>query len=236
MSMTAGTSTGSKVADTIANLMSREGAGLYGLCGPAGTGKTFTSGRLREALGLSVYSIDQRFIGDSASRKDLLKRKQRTSIQAFLDSANQFNWWDWGLVLQDVDLLSSGQPAVIRKAYDRDKGATGEDVVVPPTRQVIIEGAFLGPPFVIRSLQRIFFIRTPQWLRFQRLHEKDRTRRTMTEICARFLITEYSETQYYHQLFNWAADKIVFLDGESGLPVGRPTLEPEQFLPIDMAL
>jgi hypothetical protein len=69
-------------------------------------------------------------------------------------------------------------------------------------------------------------------VRFERILAKDSARRSFNEILARFLITEYSETIYYRNLFTWAADRIVFVDTATGHPCARPDLPDELFVPL----
>jgi cytidylate kinase len=220
------------LSNVIANVARREGPGVYGITGPAGAGKSYAAKRVAEELRCSVYSADFAFIGSSSERKMLLSKKQMRSIDAYKDAANQFNWWDWGTILSDLEDLQSGRDVEIEAPYDRTTGELGGAVTISATDTLVYEGAIFGPPFLATRLKQIFFLWVDPAVRFQRLLEKDQGRRSFNEILARFLITEYSETLYYGKLLQWVGDKVIFIDGLTGLPRGRPELSPDLFIPL----
>ena len=222
----------SSVADRIASLIRGRGPGTYAITGPAGSGKTHTTREVGRALGAAVYSLDLRFIGDSADRRTLLAKKQTSSLADYQDSANQFNWWDWAAVEGDLRDLGGGARVTIDAAYDRDTGSTSRAVTVDASAVVVVEGAILGPPHLVRRFERIFFLVTPADTRLRRILGKDLGRRSFNEVLARALITEYSETVHYRALFAWARDRIVFLDTTSARPVPPPELPVDLFLPV----
>lgn len=216
----------------IRNTMERGGRGLYAITGPAGAGKSVAAGLAGDITGSTVYSADCRFIGSSLERRALLIKKQLKSVEAYQDSVNQFNWWDWGNILSDVEDLLAGRPVRIPGAYDRATGGVGGALDLAPTDRIIYEGAILGPPYLVNKCVNIFFLWIDPAIRFQRLLEKDGSRRSFNEICARFLITEYSETLYYSNLIKWARPKIIFIDALTGLPRGQPELPADLFVPL----
>lgn len=150
--------------------------GFYGLMAPAGAGKTTKAQELKEKFGYDIIHVDDYFIGDSLYRKELLANKQEISILDFKDACNQINWWNW-------DKLHRAMSYV-------------------PTKPVIVEGAILGPGFIINRLESIYFFTIETMRRFHNILCRDNHKRTINEICARFLITEYSEGLYYRRLFN----------------------------------
>jgi uridine kinase len=219
----------------IANTIRRAGPGTYGITGPAGVGKTYVATRVAADLQCGIYSADYAFIGSSAERKLLLAKKQLRSVDAYKDAVNQFNWWDWGTILSHLDDLQSGSSVEIAAPYDRTTGDTGAALTIPATDVLIYEGALFGPPFLVTRLKQIFFLWADPKVRFQRLVEKDQGRRSFNEIIARFLITEYSETQYYRRMLQWAEGKVVFLDSLTGLPCRQPNLLPKLFIPLPVS-
>jgi cytidylate kinase len=222
----------SPLTSLIGGMLDRHGPGLYGVTGPAGAGKSFAAADVSRTTGVTVYSADYRFIGNSLERRMLLIRKQMKSIDDYRDSANQFNWWDWGAILSDVEDLLRGSDVSLTAAYDRSSGNAGGDVHLPATDRIIIEGALLGPHYLATKIKKVFFLWADPAVRFQRLLLKDSGRRSFGEICARFLITEYSETLYYQNLFKWIGDRIVFVDSLTGLPCGQPALATDLFVPL----
>lgn len=221
----------SPLSALIKNTLDRSGPGLYGITGSAGAGKTVAAMHLQ---GCTAYSTDYRFIGSSLERKVLLHNKQMRSVADYRDSINQFNWWDWGAILSDVEDLLAGKSIQVSAAYSRVTGTVGEEINLRATDRIILEGAILGPPFIVNKCKKIFFLWVDPAVRFQRLLEKDSGRRSFNEICARFLITEYSETLYYQNLFKWAQEKIIFIDGLTGLPRGGggDNLPSDLFIPL----
>ena len=159
--------------------------------------------------------------------------KQQRSISDYLDSVNQFNWWDWGGILKDLDELLNGHNINILNAYDRSSGNACEAHSLPSAKHLIFEGALLGPQYLVSKIKIIFFIYADPEVRFQRLILKDSGRRSFGEICARFLITEYSETIYYLNLLKFASDRIIFIDSATGLPRSKPNFSTENlFIPV----
>lgn len=216
----------------ISSLMNSAADGLYAVTGPAGSGKTFTAGNLAALHDYALYSADFRFIGDSRERRELLERKQARSVEDYKDSANQFNWWDWAAIYRDLGDLANGNSVVLEAPYDRKTGGKTEPASIRPARIVLFEGALLGPPQLVDKFSKIFFMCTPQKIRFERIMEKDRNRRGFSEILARFLITEYSETTYYKNLFSWAHDKLIFVDTATGDLCAKPDLSGNLFIPL----
>ncbi len=211
------------------------GDGAFGITGPAGSGKTFAAKAVAAAGGAALYSTDLRFIGDSRERRELLERKQARSVTDYSDSANQYNWWDWASIQRDVGELAAGRAVTLDAPYDRESGKQSDALQIAPARTLILEGAILGPPQLVDRLRRIFFICTPAKLRFDRLLQKDSGRRSFNDILARFLITEYSETIYYQNLFSWARERITFIDGATGHPCAPPDLPADLFVPLRMS-
>lgn len=160
--------------------------GLYGLMGPAGSGKSSLADQLKSTYGFKIISLDDFFIGDSEYRKRLLKAKQERSIDALQDAVNQFNWWDWDEISRALTYMA-------------------------PAKPVFVEGAILGPPSLLELYRKIFVYSEDQETRLRRLLTRDGHKRTVTQICARFLITEYSESLYYKTIAPILADKGVIL-------------------------
>lgn len=209
------------VSVEVVQILQSLGPGLYGITGPAASGKTTLSLHLRDALPVSIYSADTRFIGDSQARKALLDYKNSRGLDAYTDAANQFNWWDWDAIYTDLELLKMQQDVVVAAPYNRDTGKHEDDTVISgaaPYR--LYEGAILGPPLVLNLLDKIFFLYTDPKERLNRLLDKDCGRRTFNEILARFLITEYSESHSYDMVFRWYRDKIITV-GETTTLVDR---------------
>ncbi len=216
----------------IASMVNSGDTQLFAVTGPAGSGKTFAAERLAAQHGYTGYSADFRFIGDSSERRELLERKQARSAGDYKDSANQFNWWDWSAIYHDLNDLTNGIRVVLDAPYDRKTGKKTEPIIIQPSKTILFEGALLGPPQLIDKFSRIFFMCTPQKTRFDRILVKDSKRRSFSEILARFLITEYSETMYYKNLFSWEQDKLVFIDTNTGRPCAKPKLPSDLFVPF----
>lgn len=188
---------------------------LIGITGSAGSGKTVLTATLIENNPNFIhYSADYKFIGDSTFRKDLLKKKFENSLDSYIDMCNQYNWWDWNSIEKDLLDLKSNKEVVLSTKYNRDLGKQEEGIVFKPTldSKIIFEGALLGNIQILDSLEEIVFIYTDKQKRFNRLVQKDITKRSLNEIIARFLITEYSENKHYQFLFKYYEKKIKVLD------------------------
>lgn len=212
------------------------GSGLIGITGPAGSGKSTLSAMLLNDGRRGVYPADSRFIGSSLERRALLAHKQASSSDDYRDGANQFNWWDWQAIERDLTSLMAGRGVVIESAYERDSGKRSSDLAIAPKSQILYEGALLGPPQIVNKLKAVIFLCAAAPLRFERIVRKDKERRSFNEIVARFLITEFSEATYYHRLFAWAREKLIFIDSLSGQPCAPFVPASDLFIPLRMTM
>jgi len=198
--------------------------GINAIVGSAGSGKTTIANNVKKLFDeIQVYSMDYRLIGNGESRKELLQKKSNFSLESYQDACNQQNWWDWDKIENDIDCLKNGKNIVIENAYDRDTGLFKE-INICAKKNIICEGAILGPHWIINKFSKILFLATDPYIRLDRLINKDKNRRTITEIIARFLITEYSENMHYKNLFKYYEDKIIC--------IGNYKFENLQYIPI----
>jgi len=208
---------------------------LFALTGGAGAGKTTMVKRLVAELGCAVYHVDWRFLGNSEERLQLLRQKQSVSIESLLDAVNQFNWWDWDAVSKDLCLLTKGQTIQITSPYERALGIKlSKNQVVQPKGIIVVEGALLGPPPILQLFSQIFCLSIPDEDRLMAMLAKDRSRRTTTEIVARFLITQYSEDLYYSNLYKWYGDRTVWIDREGNLLPRKQKRVEREFIPVEV--
>lgn len=160
--------------------------GVYGVLGGAGSGKsTYCRSLKAENPLLNIIHVDDFFIGDSQYRKRLLEEKQQTNLSSLKDACNQFNWWDWPMVFREIENSLSAV--------------------------TIVEGAMLGPGYILKLFKIIYVLDESPEIRLKRLIERDGKKRSITEICARFLITEYSEDVYYKNLDQETIEKMIVL-------------------------
>lgn len=186
---------------------------IFAVTGNAGAGKTYFSETIcSEVPDIAKYSLDWRFIGDSKDRVELLRKKSEFSLTAYVDAINQFSWWNWDKVYEDIEFWRKNKYISIKDHYNRITGKIDDTEQIYTSKKLLIEGAILGPPILLQNFDKIFFIHVPPEVRFQRLVEKDKGRRSIKDICIRFLITEYSENLHYQTLFKWYEDKIIFLN------------------------
>tara|TARA_E500000178_G_scaffold294410_1_gene299740 strand:+ start:112 stop:807 length:696 start_codon:yes stop_codon:yes gene_type:complete len=221
-----------KLFKSVKSVIEREGNGFYGLIGGAGVGKSTLANKLKEKLNYEVYSSDYRFIGDSLFRKQLLYKKQNKNIDTYIDAINQFNWWDWVSIERDLELLRQRKSVLIKNAYDRTKGNNYNKIVLHHENVTLLEGAILGDITILNKLKKIIFLWGSPNYRFNNILKKDINRRSFNEICARYLITEYSENLYYSKLFTLVKDKLVFFNVEIGDPINEPLLEDNLYIPL----
>ena len=178
---------------------------ILAITGGAGAGKTTLAEKLAVELKAQVYSIDYRFIGDSNYRCELLVKKEHSCD--YTDARNQFNWWNWDLIFKDIQDITAGTPIEIEAAYNRESGLCDKCLCIEPAETLIIEGAILGC-YVPGIADRIMFLTTPRETRFARLLDKDKGRRSVSEMLSRFEITETSEQMYYKYLSEHYSSKI----------------------------
>jgi len=196
---------------------------LVGVCGRAGSGKSTVSDRLVRELGDGgvtslKYSGDWRFFLDSAARKNWLAQRSADGLFEYLYSLNQFSWWDFSQIREDLEILLEGGSIRLEKAYDRTTGRAEVSVDVGPlTGGVLVyDNAILGGVDCLRMMDAILLLNTPDSLCFERTLKRDAGRRSLPEIAARYLVTTYSENVFFESLTQWA-DRTVTCDGEGKL-------------------
>lgn len=207
---------------------------IIGVVGGAGAGKTTLATSLTHNIDASRYSADHRFIGDSNFRKMLLEKKRQISTEAYIDACNQYNWWDWASIENDLKLLKENKTVSIDKPYNRELGLSQpQSLLLIPKSKIIYEGALLGSPQILNTIDKIIFIHTDKLKRLTRLIEKDSKRRSVNEIVARFLITEYSENKHYQYLFKFHRDKIVVVnDNYTFISLNENIFNENQYIPL----
>jgi uridine kinase len=203
-----------------------------GITGNAGAGKTTLAHSLDNSH-FFTYSTDYRFIGDGVYRKKLLEAKLTKSLDSYIDACNQYNWWNWDAIYTDLQELKAGRQISMPSCYNRDEGETGIATLYAEGRKIICEGALFGPIVILNQLEHIVFVYVPPKTRLNRLLKKDIDRRSVNEIIARFMITEYSEAIYYRFMFEHCADKITLVDERYNVIGFDPiTMLDTQYIPI----
>lgn len=152
------------------------GPGLYLILGGAGSGKTTLADHIRKRYGYEVHSVDSYFIGNGEYRVKFLAEKQAHGLQPYIESTNQSTWWDWDRLWGDFMQWPT------------------------ETRPVFLEGALLGPMASCSSVKKVYLYHLCPEERLKRILARDANKRTPTEICARFLVTEYSERLYFRSI------------------------------------
>lgn len=202
------------IKDILQYLQTNNGK-IFAITGNAGAGKTTLTKKITELDDSFLqYSIDYKFIGDSNFRKELLNKKIQNSIISYIDACNQYNWWDWNKIYNDLQKLKNNQTIFLENKYNRDKGIIEQNLELKCTKnnKILVEGALLGNIDILNLIDVVFFVVQDPEERLQRIIKKDYSRRTINEILARFLITEYSETKYYKFLFDFYKKPIVILN------------------------
>jgi len=189
---------------------------LVGICGRAGAGKTTLANKLVKELGdkAVIYSGDWRFKQDSEERKKLFAEKWKAGIDAYMYAINQYTWWDFDRIKQDLNLLLAGEKLYIEKAYNRESGKKDTQVIIEDSNQSIIlyENCILGGVDILEMLDIIIYVATPDEVCFSRTMKKDFARRSMAEIAGRFLITAFSENKFFDVIFNKFLEKMLICD------------------------
>ena len=221
-----------KLLNIISSIIKSIDDGFVGIVGPAGVGKTFFSNEIAKILNCHVYSLDFRFIGDSLFRKELLYNKLKSSIDNYIDAVNQLNWWDWIKIENDLKTLEDKKIISIKSPYERNIGKNISDITIKHQNYTLVEGAILGDVNILKFFKKIIFLHSSQERRFNNLLKKDLNKRKFNEICARFLITEYSEMLYYKKLFKLKEMDILFFDVENENVISQPKYDDKKFIPI----
>ena len=211
---------------------------LVGVCGRAGSGKSTLTEKISFELNERkteniIYSGDWRFNLDSASRKIWLREKWKVGIDAYLYAINQFSWWDFHQIYNDLAELLKGNEIEIHDAYNR---ATGKKDLHAKTSGIgsgviLFENCILGGVESLPSLDVIVLINTPDIVCFERILKKDVSRRSLQEIMIRNLITTYSENIFLKLLMENFAGKTVTCDS-NGMFAPYPDIYDVSHIPV----
>ncbi|ADX42530.1 nucleotide kinase [Tetrasphaera phage TJE1] len=176
--------------------------GLYLILGGAGSGKTTLGKKIGSRFGYEVHSVDSYFIGDGEYRVKFLVNKQTHGVAPLIDASNQASWWDWDRLWSDfMQWATEAKP-------------------------IFLEGALLGPVAFHPSVKTVFLYHHEPGERLKRILERDAAKRTTAEICARFLITEYSERLYMESI-----SKVI---EKKGVPLVWHPSTGRAFLPMEV--
>jgi len=206
---------------------------VIGITGQAGAGKSFFSNIIKESSNFTVISSDYFFIGDSEYRKQLLSKKYESSLEYYIETINQYSWWNWDIIYLVLNTLINKKPYELTNIYNRETGLCDQNLILQPTNSIIYEGAILGSSNILSLLDIIIFVDVDPIKRLNRLIEKDKNRRTIEELLARFLITQKSEKNYYNSyLKNFK--NIIYINDDFKI-IEKPlhiTQESNQFIPL----
>lgn len=229
-----------RVTENIANQYLQDNKKYFtvGICGRAGAGKTFLSSKISDELSLKkignvIYSGDWRFILDSKDRRKWLEEKWKVGIDAYIFAINQLTWWDYDKISSDLDAMSTGDSLVIDGTYNRETGKKDGIISLRGIDKGIIlyENCILGGIEILNKLDLIVFVNTPDRVCFERTLKKDSDRRSITDIASRFIITTYSENNFFNLVFDKFKSKLLICDS-NGLFSEIPIIENVSQIPV----
>jgi uridine kinase len=194
---------------------------LVGICGRAGAGKSTLAKKIKEELDKKQiksisYSGDWRFKLDSQGRKSLINEKWVAGMDEYLRAINQFNWWDFDKIAEDLNLLKSGQRVFLENIYNRETGKKDINLAIEGIKNGVIfyENCILGGINVLEDLDIIILLNTSDDVCFSRLLQKDAQRRSFPDILARQLVTLYSENLFFHLLLEKFQQKLLVCNSD----------------------
>jgi len=148
------------------------------MTGRAGSGKSTLADKIAQEIpSLTIYSLDDYFIGDSDYRK------RRTcevlsGVNSFWSHCTMTDWWDWQRLISDIQSAK----------YNCQN-------------RLMVEGAILPSPTYMINFDAIFFIYHDNHLRERDLYSRDRYKRSRKDHEHRLTITNYAETLSYYDFF-----------------------------------
>ncbi len=230
-----------QVTEGIVNrLESAKAPMLVGICGRAGSGKTTIANKIAKELGEQSiptihYSGDWRFKLDSEQRKRWLQEKWFVGAHAYLEAANQFNWWDFEKIYNDIEKMASGKGVVISDAYDRNTGKKDMKVELKAQKNGVIfyENCILGGAEILEKLDFIVLLNTPDSTCLDRIIKKDADRRNVFEVVSRYLLTSYSENLFLKFLIDKYSQKLLVCDSD-GVLSEYPEIKEVNQIPVPM--
>ena len=211
---------------------------LIGVCGRAGAGKTTITNKIADQLkehGISSipYSGDWRFKLDSLGRRLHFQQRWEQGLTQYMLAVNQFTWWDFDKIYQDLSEMSNGHSIVIEEAYDRETGKKKLRVKIPEIKRGVVfyESNILGGMEILEKLDLIILLNTPDHVCFERMIKKDSDRRSITELAARNIVTTYSENLFYQMLLDNFQQKMMVCDSNGNLG-GFPKISEVTQIPV----
>lgn len=230
------------IAENIINkyLKSNKKYFIVGICGRAGAGKSTITDKISKELSSkkyanTIYSGDWQFVLDSKTRKKHLEEKWKVGFDAYIYAVNQLTWWDFNKISTDLKTLYTGHSLVINDAYNRGTGNKNETIKIPKIDGGIIlyENCILGDISILEKLDLIIFINTSDTVCFERTMKKDITRRNITDIASRFIITTYSENTFFNLVLNKFKSKLVTCNSD-GLFTNLPNIQKVSQIPVHL--
>lgn len=181
---------------------------VVGVCGGTGSGKSWLSGRLRQALAPDCVVVCQDWY-----YRDNSRLSPEESLKLNFDHPSAI---ETPLFLRDLDRLISGR-AVEAPVYDYVKhGRTGESRLVEPAPVVVIEGLFvLHEPGVRERLDLSVYIDVADDLRLLRRIRRDCSERRVDleetlriyERCVMPMHGRYTAPSARHAAMVWRQDE-----------------------------
>ena len=149
---------------------------FIGVCGRAGSGKSTLVKRIVDEMAVlnipvSFYYGDWRFRLDSGQRKKWIDEKWKSGMDEYIRAINQYSWWDFEKIYNDLEKLTKGEDIVIENSYDRTTGKKSADMEVksPGDGIIFYENCVLGGVEILNKLDIIILVNEDDILCFNRL-------------------------------------------------------------------
>lgn len=212
---------------------------IIAISGRARSGKSTLSKKISQELfdlGIPnvIYSWDWQFLQSSKIREEWIRSSYSWNLEEYLATVDQINWWDFDAIHDDLLSLQVWNNVVLNEFYDRTTGLIRKEEMVLQTVQngiILFENTILWKKKLLSLFEKVVFINLSDKECLLNALNTDGERRNPINIAGRFLLTTFSENNFFWELFNGFKDRVIPVS-QSGQISSFPNFHISTYVPV----